>query len=497
MSLWLPAHAFLTLAAALAIVGLAYVLACRQRWHFSILAVAVAALLIRGYAATDRALHPWDERYHALVAKNLIETPLVPRLYPTPVLAYDYRVWTSNYIWMHKPPLTLWLQAASMKLLGVDERAMRLPSILASTSAVVVTFFIGRTLFNPAVGLLAAVFQTFNGFQVDLASGRRVSDHVDALLIFLFELGILLALLAARLSSVAAALCLGAACGAAYLTKSLPALLMLVVWGAIRLQTLRWMSVLRELGIAAVVAGVIAAPWTIYTAAAFPLESGHESVYAFRRITEVLEGHGGPPWWYLADMPRFFGELIFVPVGMAIWSGLRTKSSCEERSLLLWTIIPYAVFSACATKAPGYVMVAAPAIFLLQAVVWLSLWRKRRDAAGGTRRSLLSLLVVLLAILPSRYLLEPTGPLEARDRHPQWVRDLQRLPDLIGPERAIVFNVQRNIEAMFYTPYIAYPNLPSAVQVRALQERGYRVYVFDTGSTPLNPPRVVIISRGN
>ena len=75
---------------------------------------------------------------HALVAKNFIQTPLVPRLYHTPL--YDYRTWTSNYIWMHKPPLALWLQAASMNAFGVHEIALRLPSLLISTAAVIVTF---------------------------------------------------------------------------------------------------------------------------------------------------------------------------------------------------------------------------------------------------------------------------------------------------------------------------------------------------------------------
>src|SRR5688500_11184017 len=167
MSLWLPASALLTVVGSLALLALAYVLAKREQWGRSIFVVAVAALLIRGYASADLALHPWDERYHALVAKNLIETPLTPRLYPAPVLPYDYRVWTSNYIWMHKPPLALWLQAASMKAFGVHEFALRLPSVVVSTAAVVVTFYIGAILISPGVGLLAAIFQTFNGFLVD------------------------------------------------------------------------------------------------------------------------------------------------------------------------------------------------------------------------------------------------------------------------------------------------------------------------------------------
>ena len=485
--MWLPVSALLTVGGALTLVAFAYFLAHRQRWGYAIFAVAVAALCIRAYASADLALHPWDERYHALVAKNLIQAPLTPRLYPIPPLPYDYRTWTSNYIWMHKPPLALWLQAAAMKTFGVHEFALRLPSVLISTAAVVVTFYIGTILTTPAIGLLAAIFQTFNGFSVDLASGRRVSDHVDTLLIFLFELGILLALKGTRLNTTATGIGLGAACGLAYLTKSLPALLMLPVWAAMRQQAAAPLpSLLRELGIAGAVAAIIAAPWTIFTAITFPLESSHERAEAMRRITEVLEGHGGPLWLYVAEMPRFFGELIYVPIAIAIWLVLRSRNSDALRAFLLWAAIPYIVFSACATKAPGYVMTAAPAIFLVQADVWLWLWRKRLSEVQAAKRILFAVLLFALAVLPARQLLEPTGPLEERERNPQWARDLRRLTARIGAEKAVVFNVGQNIEAMFYTPYVAYPHLPDAAQARALQERGYKVYVFSDGSAPLS-----------
>ena len=494
MFLWLPGGALLTVAGALALVGLACVLAHRQHWRRSIAAVAIAALLIRGYASADLALHQWDERYHALVAKHLIQTPLTPRLYPTPLLSYDYRTWTGNYIWMHKPPLTLWLQAASMKIFGVHEFALRLPSVLISTAAVVVTFYIGAILVAPAVGLLAAIFQTFNGFLVDLASGRRVSDHVDTLLIFLFELGLLLALKGSRRHSMATGVLLGAACGFAYLTKSFPALLMLPVWAVMRWHTAPLPALARELGIAGAVAALVAAPWTIYAAFTFPLESSHERAEALRRITEVLESQGGPPWRYVAEMPRYFGELIYVPVAIAMWSVLRNRSRGEQQALLLWAAIPYVVFSACATKAPGYVMVAAPALFLVQADVWMSLWRKRQADARPANRILVGGILSLLAVLPARYLLEPTGPLEQRERNPKWVRDLRRLNSRLA-ENAVVFNVEKNIDAMFYTPFVVYPHLPSAAQARTLQQRGYEVYVFSAGSAPLTelPPDVTVI----
>jgi len=495
MPFWLPASALLTIAGASALFGLAFFLAHREQWRWSILAVALAALWIRGYASADLALHPWDERYHALVAKHLIDTPLTPRLYPTPLLSYDHREWTGNYIWMHKPPLALWLQAASLKTFGVHELALRLPSVVISSAAVVLTFYLGATLFTPGVGLLAATFQTFNGFLVDLASGRRVSDHVDTFLIFLFELGMLLGLKWIPRGSTPTGLILGAVCGLAYLTKSLPALLMLPVWAAMRRQSAPQSSLWRELGIASAVAAVVAAPWTIYAALAFPIESDYERAEAWRRVTEVLEEHGGPPWTYVAEMPRFFGELIYVPVAIAIWFVLRGRSSPERRALLLWAAIPYAVFSMCATKTPGYVMVAAPALFLVQADVWLWMWQKRQAAPQVTRRILLGALMFLLAVLPARQLLEPTGPLEQRERNPKWARDLRRLTARIGPENAVLFNVRRSIEAMFYTPYVAYPHLPSAAQARSLQQRGFKTYVFSDGSAPLSdlPPDVIVI----
>lgn len=274
-------------------------LAKRHRVHAAALAIALAALVIRAYAGADLALHPWDERYHALVAKNLIANPLVPTLRADAVLDYDYTNWASNHIWLHKPPLALWMQAASMRLFGISEWPLRLPSLLFSTGAVLATYAIGRALVSSPVGLLAAAFHAAHGFSVDLAAGRRATDHVDTLLIFLVETGFFLAFLALRARPRASGLVLGAVVGLAYLTKSFLGLLMLPIWAAMRLQTRDARGVAKEVSIAACVAAVIAAPWTIYTMRAFPLESAYERTAALRHITEVMENQGGPPWSYL------------------------------------------------------------------------------------------------------------------------------------------------------------------------------------------------------
>jgi 4-amino-4-deoxy-L-arabinose transferase len=464
-------------------------LATRHRFHAAALAIACAALLIRAYAGADLALHPWDERYHALVAKNLITNPLVPMLRADSVLEYDFRNWASNHVWLHKPPLALWMQAASMRLFGVSELPMRLPSVLFSTGAVVATYALGRVLLSPAAGLVAAAFHAVHGFSVDLSAGRRATDHVDTLLIFLVEAGFLLALLAAKRRARAAGVVLGAIVGLAYLTKSFLGLLMLPVWAAMRLQSEHVRRVATEVAVATCVAAAIAAPWTIYTSRAFPLESAYERTAALRHMTEVMENQGGPPWSYIWEMPRFFGELVWIPLGAAIWLVMKGRARPAHRALLLWVAMPYALFSLFATKMPAYVMVAAPAIFLLQADFWLRLRERKAAAVTSSGRALLAGCLFVLALLPARYLLGPAGPLEYRERNPEWARQLRALNGQIGTKRAVIFNVPAHIETMFYTPYVAYDVPVTTAQAEDLRRRGYEVYVFADGVvTPFRAP---------
>ncbi|HUM45950.1 MAG TPA: hypothetical protein PLD84_03410, partial [Chitinophagales bacterium] len=46
--------------------------------EFSIVFIVTAGFLLRMYAGSDLFLHSWDERYHALVAKNMMEYPFRP-----------------------------------------------------------------------------------------------------------------------------------------------------------------------------------------------------------------------------------------------------------------------------------------------------------------------------------------------------------------------------------------------------------------------------------
>jgi 4-amino-4-deoxy-L-arabinose transferase len=120
-----------------------------------------------------------DERFHALVARNLIHHPLTPTWIENPVLPYDFKNWTANPVWLEKGPVPLWALSGSIRVLGADELAVRIPSIPRTSLAVYLTFLIAATLFDRDVAILAAFFQAINGLLVELAAGRVSSDHVD------------------------------------------------------------------------------------------------------------------------------------------------------------------------------------------------------------------------------------------------------------------------------------------------------------------------------
>lgn len=61
---------------------------------FHLLQLVLLTLLafgLRCYMATlDPFLHTWDEQFHALVARNMMDNPFVPTLRKGQLLPYDY-----------------------------------------------------------------------------------------------------------------------------------------------------------------------------------------------------------------------------------------------------------------------------------------------------------------------------------------------------------------------------------------------------------------------
>ena len=93
----------------------------------------------------SRLLDP-DEGLHAAIAQEMVERGdwVVPRLQGKPFL--------------DKPILYFWAEAASLKLFGMSEGAVRLPGLLLGMLGMAATGIVGGRMFGRDAGWLAAIF---------------------------------------------------------------------------------------------------------------------------------------------------------------------------------------------------------------------------------------------------------------------------------------------------------------------------------------------------
>lgn len=434
-------------------------------------------LLLRIFAASDPYLHPWDERYHALVAKNLMEHPLKPMLYINPLIRFEYYDWSGNHIWLHKQPLTLWTLALSMKLLGTELWALRLPSVLLSTLCIGLIYGIGRRFFDKRVALLAAFFLTINGFVLEITGARSTTDHVDVFFLFFISCSIWLALQIEAQKAKMLYLCLaGLTLGGALLVKWLPALIVLPVYfsySSIQLKR-HWRialgNSLKLLGIAL----LLALPWQLYIHQAFPTEASFESHYNIRHFFEPLEGHERPFYYHLNQLRVQYGDLIYLPLLWMLFQFYR-KGYRNWLPVWVWAGLVLLFFSIAQTRLPAYTLIALPAFLLLQAYFYrfLSFYKSLHPS----RSWLLSLLQIALVVLALRYSLERLHPLRVTWVEPTWMKEIRALPVSKQDKPYVYFGLEHAVEAMFHKELIAYTYIPDWRVLERLHQQGYVIYL--------------------
>lgn len=467
-----------------------------------------AALLMRVLmAGLDPFLHDWDERYHAVVARNMMAHPGRPMMRADPVLPYSYQAWCCNHIWLHKQPLFLWQMALSMKLFGVSIMALRLPSILLSTLVLWPVYRLGKLIFDDSlVGYLGALLAAFAYYQLEQVSGAIGMDHDDVAFLA-YVTGSIWAYYEYRVSEHPRRwlVLVGVLAGAAVLCKWLTGLLVYVGWGmALLLALRRGYRPLPELGrlLASVaVAVAVLLPWQLYTVHRFPVESAYERDYNTRHFTEALEGHGNVWYYHFEMMPIHYGlllGLIILGIGMA----LRPARWRATLPLLLMVALIYGFFTLAATKMYSYTYVTSLLLLLLAAqplavaARWLGRpgrWQRWAPALGG-----LGLAVVLLADLRPwtiiAYHAKEEVPYDVMPGNlNRTVReanaDLYRKLAQEVPEGYTVFNVAGgdDQEAMFFSGRNAHGGIPSAEEVQSLRARGIGVATYG-GQTQNLPP---------
>lgn len=453
----------------------------------ALILILLGGLVLRVFVASDGYLHEWDEKYHALVAKNMMLHPLKPTLIEKPVIPYDYRNFTSNHIWLEKGPVPLIAISLSLKLFGLNEFAVRIPSIILSLIAIYLTYLIAALLFDKKIALLAAFFHSINGYLIELAGGRFSSDHVETAFIFYVELSIFLVVYyIVKKPNKLISLLIGIATGLAILSKWSPALLVFPVWiiGALISKKIPIKKLVSDVSISIVALLSIVLPYQLFTLYSYQ----NEALFVIKKFLfayqTAVDGHIAPWYYYINQIGIIFGELIFLLLLLSLFQIIKKQSNWKLILLSAWWIIPVIIFSFAETKRSTYILIAAPPFFIILSYYWFYLFEKIKIKKQSW--AIIGLLVLLI-VLPIRYSIERVKPFHIMERNPNWTVELKKINGILGKGgNIVVFNLEHNIEAMFYTDYIVYRGLPSSKQITQLQNKGYRIIINDDGKIKAN-----------
>jgi len=446
----------------------------------SVTLLVLCGFFLRLYVSLDPFLHEWDEQFHALVAKNLIHHPLMPTLYDNPLLPYNYKDWSVAHVWLHKPPLTTWLIALSLRFFGINTLAVRLPSLLFSTLSVFLTYIIGKKLFDEKIGWMAAFFQSINGFLIAVAGGRIPTDHVDTIFLFFCELAFWFAILFRERKNLIFLFLFSLSLILAIYTKWLVAGVLIPVWLSLNFDMKFILKSCLQLGLIVFLVAAAMLPWQLYIFYQFPLEAKWESDYNLRHFTSVIEGHDGPWYFYIVRATMNWSELIWLAVIWFIVAAVRKKLQYPFLIILILFFIPYIIFSIANTKMEGYVIVAAPATFLILAYWWwdtLEIAKRRKKL-----RLPIFILLVATILLSVRYAVERMKPLQHDKEEMMITQEIQKLPEKFPNSKTVIFNTRRYIQIMFFTPFVAYRDMPSRDELGKLELEGYHIVVIDDGN---------------
>lgn len=446
----------------------------KRRFTLGIAIIIACGVLLRFYSAYDFQLNEWDESYHALVAKHLMKDFFNPVLYSNPIFDYDYRDWTANHFWLHRQPLPLWTSALSMKLLGVNELAFRLPSLMLSLLTMIFMYRIAVDLFGREVGFLATFFFSIHSQLIELVAGRISPDHFEVFFMFFFLAGIYCTLRYFRSYQWWWNLLVGLCIGLAYLSKETPALFILVLWLVIAIQKRQKYGVKVVFGfcLALIVAACVSLPWQFYAIQNFHQEAIWETQTNFFKFFIYDKNHIQPYYFYfLNSLPKLFGTFIALPLVWYVYHAIKRRNHPVRWLLTIWMLVPLVVYSFASTKMHSYVIVSAPAFFMVLGIfiVYMAL-----RAQVMMFKSLAYGVIAFTIAMPVYETVKSFNPSEYVEKNPKWVVEMKELGDRLKyQDKTVIFNVSRPIDLMFYSDCTAYnfelaPDTKSDLQKKVL-----------------------------
>ncbi len=455
-----------------------------------------AAFLLRILMISlDPFLHEWDEQFHALVAKNMMDHPFKPMLFIHPVLPYQVSDWSYNHIWVHKQPLFLWQMMLSMKIFGINTFGLRFPSAVMGTVMVWLIFGMAKKwTANIHVAYMASFLSCFAYYALELTSGLLSLDHNDLAFTFYMTASFWAFInYVHRDLKMQWAIITGCLAGMAILNKWLPGLLIFGGWGLYlflsqyQFDLKKWIHLVLSL----VVACLVFLPWQIYILHAFPLESAAAFEDNKRHLSESL-GHPGSAWFHLKFLSIAYHLILLVFLLIGIHSSFRLPSSGRKISIvfLSMTIVFFGFFSiVVTTRMPAFVYPVSSIILILMA---LGLYTAAESLSSRWHLIVQhrNELMLMLTFVAGYFSLKPELIMHARS-HENESRNMRIHNTIIMKNmdeteigKRILFNTKsyENIELMFYKNVTAYHWYPQKSTIDSLKNLGVSLAAFQFSS---------------
>lgn len=465
-----------------------------------------AALLIRLLMTVlDPFLYDWDERFHALVAKNMIAEPFKPMLRTIPILPYNVEAWCCNHIWLHKQPLFMWQMALSMKIFGVNEIAMRLPSAIMGAIAVFFIYDIAKAWTkNNSIAFIAAFFYALNIKYLDLVSGRAQLDHNDMVFVFYVTASIWAFTKYQHQKSKKWAIIIGLFCGLSILCKWLTGLLVFSGWGISLLALKQNRNELKNyihIFISLLITCIIFLPWQIYIISYFPAESAENYASNLKHISENLSDPRNN-WYYFQNLQESYRLAIFIPIGLFFTLTNKTYRKTLSLSFLTMLTTIYCFFSfLVTTKMPAFPYPIMSVIFILMGISVYNLFEKVPILSNWK-----SIIFIPTILLLGIFQLSPWKIIKDRLNNEYTIKKIHNTQIFKNLDENTwkdytIFNTKNHedVELMFYKNLNVYQWYPERKIIDSLSSLGYKIAMFDS-PTQLAPeyarnnPNIKLIS---
>ena len=263
-------------------------------WHgLSLAAILILSAFLNLYGLTSEG---YSNNYYSAAVKNML----------TSWSNFFFVSFDAGFVSVDKPPLGLWIQAASAWLFGFSGLSLLLPQAIAGVLSVALIYHLVHCTFGPVAGLLSALVLAITPIIV-ATSRNNTMDMLVVLFVFLAAW----AFVAAADRGSLSLLLLGASLiGLGFNTKTLQAFLVLPAFYLLYLLAARasWRRRFVHLGVATVVLIAVSLSWALAVdltpSEGRPYVGGSEGdsalnlAFGYNGLERLLgrsDGPGGPP----------------------------------------------------------------------------------------------------------------------------------------------------------------------------------------------------------